>query len=232
MLILIEVSLVICSAQVISKVGEYSVVMCFKENKCKCLDKMVNMIVMPPVEHPILPTFAGKDFEEPGEYLLAARRYLGSINAMEDQYVEIIAEGLEHHAATWFSAYEDQWLPWLEFCHLLLEKYDSEEVRTNLRYKAICKRHENEIISMFVAERYLLLRRVFPNTHTQLLITMIKHLLNPIVRKYLQNKEISGIRQLIEEVGQFDNKSWKNVRKNIWTIVYFTTSGCIKYYIL
>ena len=121
-----------------------------------------------------LPEFAGQDHEDPENFIRGCEEAFNSGNTEMHMRARLASRALKDDAARWFAVYKNLNLTWIKFCELLRNRYASQTTLMRLSAKLYgTPQTEKEGTSLFLEQRHLLARRLFPDAPERQIMYML-----------------------------------------------------------
>ena len=105
---------------------------------------------------------------------------------------------LKDDAARWFAVYKNLNMTWAEFCELLRSRYASSTTLMRLSAKLYGQaQKEKEGMALFLEQRHLLARRLFPDAPEQHIIGILIEALRASTKKLIRSSTFETVGELV-----------------------------------
>ena len=168
---------------------------------------------------PALPTFSGKDYEDPNIFLQELERYFTQSATERTQWTHLAGKALGEPASKWFEVYKSLPFSWEEFKKLLLKRYASTSTLMKLRTQLYSRKQgEKEQTAVFLQQQYLLAQRLQPDDPEEETVAVLLELLRPSIRRCIRAASPRTFDDLFEraleaEADENDDPPKKEARK-------------------
>ena len=152
-----------------------------------------------------LPEFSGQDHEDPENFIRGCEEAFYSGNTEMHMRARLASRALKDDAARWFAVYKNLNLTWIKFCELLRNRYASQTTIMRLSAKLYgTPQTEKEGTSLFLEQRHLLARRLFPDAPERQIVYMLIESLRPSTKKLLRSSVFETVGELIIRANQLE----------------------------
>ena len=152
-----------------------------------------------------LPEFSGQDHEDPENFIRECEDSFNAINTEMHTRARLASRALKDDAAKWFAVYKNLNLTWVKFCELLRNRYASPTTMMKLSAKVYGQpQTEKEGTGLFLEQRHLLARRLFPDAPEQQIVGILIESLRPSVKKLLRTSTFETVGDLALRAKQIE----------------------------
>lgn len=146
---------------------------------------------LPPL-HDVLPTFAGRDEEDPSEFIQKFHTTIQSFSLPQGMWKTTLRNQLRGNALTWYDRHASRFADYATFGELLKKHFDSQIIQTQRKANFFGQTQTaNESSETFVSNKLRISTRLFPHHTEEETMTEILQLLHPTVQVHLMNTPAS-----------------------------------------
>nr|CAD7455361.1 unnamed protein product [Timema tahoe] len=147
-----------------------------------------------------LPTFSGKDHENPTSFLQKCEFTLKNQGTPRELWPLIVKEKFLQDEENWWKIYENYSNTWEEMCTRIKERLNSQHLKVKLQAKLYREAlNKDESADQFILKKVQLNKRFLPNTPEEQIIPLITELLHPTLRPFSATIPPTSLDQLIEK---------------------------------
>ena len=152
-----------------------------------------------------LPEFAGQDHEDPENFLRECDTSFRATNTEMHMRARLASRALKDDAARWFAVYKNLNLTWEKFCELIRNRFASPTHLMKLSAKLYGQpQTDKEGTSLFLEQRHLLARRIFPDAPEQQIVGLLIETLRPATKKLLRTSVFETVGDLVIRAQQIE----------------------------
>ena len=117
----------------------------------------------------------------------------------------LASRALKEDAARWFAVYKSLSLTWAKFCELIRNRFSSPTHLMKLSAKLYGQSQtEKEGTGLFLEQRHLLARRLFPDAPEQQIVGLLIETLRPSTKKLLRSSTFETVGDLVIRARQIE----------------------------
>ena len=152
-----------------------------------------------------LSEFAGQDHEDPENFLRECDTSFRATNTEMHMRARLASHALKDDATRWFAVYKNFNLTWEKFCELIRNRFASPTHLMKLSAKLYGQpQTEKEGTSLFLEQRHLLARRIFPDAPEQQIVGLLIETLRPATKKLLRASVFETVGDLVIRARQIE----------------------------
>ena len=152
-----------------------------------------------------LPEFSGQDHEDPENFLRECEQTFDASHTEMHLCSRLASRALKDDAARWFAVYKNLNLTWIKFCELLRNRFATPTMMMKLSAKLYGQpQTDKESTSVFLEQRHLLARRLFPDAPEQQIVGILVESLRASTKKLLRSSVFETVGDLVMRAKQIE----------------------------
>ena len=152
-----------------------------------------------------LPEFSGQGHEDPENFIRECEQTFDASQTEMHLRSRLASRALKDDAARWFAVYKSLNLTWVKFCELLRNRFAAPTTMMKLSAKLYGQpQSDKESTSVFLEQRHLLVRRLFPDAPEQQIVGILVESLRASTKKLLRSSVFEMVGDLVIRAKQIE----------------------------